>query len=124
MMNTAEKKMTYVDALTFAIENGNLPADVVSKLDALRTQQVKRNTAEKKPTAKQIANVALADVVFEVIQEFGRPVTVSEVLATGRLGEGVSNQKASSLVKKLVDGGRVVKTVDKRTAYFEVKTEE
>lgn len=116
MMNT-EKKMTYVDALTFAIENGNLPTEVANKLDALRTQQVKRNTAEKKPTAKQVANEVLAEQVFEILQ----PVTISDILATGRTDNSVSNQKASALVKMLVDAGRVERITDKRRAYFKVK---
>jgi tryptophan 2,3-dioxygenase len=120
MMNT-EKKMTYVDALTFAIENGNLPAEVVNKLDALRTQQVKRNTAEKKPTAKQVANLSLADKFYEAIAKAEKPVTVSELIEMVDSEENFSNQKASSIVKKPVDAGRVERIVDKRKAYFKVK---
>lgn len=120
MMNT-EKKMTYVDALTFAIENGNLPAEVANKLDTLRTQQVKRNSAEKKPTAKQVANLTLADKFYEVIAKADKPVTVSEIIELVDSEENFSNQKASSIVKKLVDADRVERIVDKRKAYFKVK---
>ena len=31
-----------------------------------------------------------------------------------------SNQKLSALLKKLVDAGRVIKTVDKKKSYFSV----
>ena len=48
---SSSSKLTYVSALTYAIENGNLPAEIVEKLTALRTQQEKRNSGAKKPTA-------------------------------------------------------------------------
>jgi hypothetical protein len=118
MMNTTEKKMTYVDALTAAIACEALPTDVREKLDMLRAQQVKRNTAEKKPTAKQVANEALVEQVYKIIEMAGHPVTVTDIMEVGVCDEGVSNQKCSALVKKLVDAGRVVRTLDKRKAYF------
>lgn len=116
MTNTAEKKMTYVSALSFVLSNCDLPEDVASKLDMLRAQQEKRNSAEKKPTKTQLANETLAEQVFEVVCAAGHPVTVSEVLELGALN--MSNQKCSALMKKLVDAGRVVKTMEKRKAYF------
>lgn len=115
MMNTTEKKMTYVDALTAAIACEALPADVREKLDMLRAQQVKRNTAD---TAKQVANEALVEQVYKIIEMAGHPVTVTDIMEVGVCDDGVSNQKCSALVKKLVDAGRVIRTIEKRKAYF------
>lgn len=116
MTNTAEKKMTYVSALSFVLSNCDLPEDVASKLEMLKAQQEKRNSAEKKLTKTQLANETLVEQVFEVVRMAGRPVTVTEVLELGALD--MSNQKCSALMKKLVDSGRVVKTKEQRKAYF------
>ena len=111
------EKMTYVTALTAAIENGNLPTEVVEKLTALRTQQMKRNTAEKKPTKVQEANVGIKQVILTAL-EGQEAKTVSEIQTlTPELGE-LSNQKVASLVRQLVEEGKLIRLEEKRKAYF------
>lgn len=122
MMNqsvVAEKKMTYVTALTYAIENGNLPEDVREKLEALKNQQEKRNNTEKKPTKTQQANANLRELVMEILRNEGKPMTVTEVFnAMGENPEVSSTQKVSALMRQLLLEGKVVKTTEKRVSYF------
>ena len=113
-----ENKMTYVTALTAAIECMDLPADVREKLDALRTQQMKRNSAEKKPTKTQQANEALKASLMDVLVAAGKPVTVSEILTLANHPAFTSNQKVSGLLRLMKDEGLVVRTEEKRKAYF------
>ena len=80
MMNQNNNtKLTYSSALTYAIENCEMPADVREKLEALRAQQEKRSNADRKPTKNQQANANLREVVMDVLRNEGKPMTVTEV---------------------------------------------
>jgi hypothetical protein len=94
----------------------DLPEDVAEKLTALKAQTEKRNSAERKPTAKQVANLDLAEHVVEVLKVATAPMTVTEIMAQDDTLSALSNQKVSALIRGL--GDRVVKTVDKRVSKF------
>ena len=53
MTNT---KMTYGKAISYVMENYDLPAEVADKLTALSESLAKKSGAERKPTATQVAN--------------------------------------------------------------------
>lgn len=115
------EKMTYVKALEVAVNCEALSAEVREKLEALKVQQEKRNSGEKKPTKVQQANVAVKAHVVEVLSGLGKPVTVSELMqADAELG-AMSNQKVSALLSQMVKSGEVVRSEEKRKAYFSVK---
>lgn len=116
MKNT--EKLTYVDALTVAIDCTALPEDVREKLDALRAQQMKRNSADKKPTKTQQANEVLKASLLELLQVAGKPLTVSEILQMANHPALTSNQKVAALLRLMKDEGSVVRTEEKRKAYF------
>lgn len=117
--NTNTAKMTYVAALTYALENCQMPEDVREKLDSLRAQQMKRNSGDKKPTKTQQANANLREVVLDVLRNEGKPMTVTEVFnAMSENPEVASTQKVSALMRQLLLEGKVVKTVEKRVSYF------
>lgn len=116
-MNTT--KMTYAAALTYALDNlADAPQDVLDKLSALREQQTKRgNYVSKAEAAKQEANAVYAQAVLAVLAD-GAKMTVSDMMgASDELGD-LSNQKVTAVVKSLLDAGQVVKTVEKRKAFF------
>lgn len=52
-----------------------------------------------------------------VLGTFENPVTITEMQKTDELSE-YSNQKLSALLKKLVSAGEVVRTEEKKKAYF------
>lgn len=114
------EKMTYVDALTVAIDCAVLPEDVREKLDALRAQQMKRNSGEKKPTKTQKENVILCDALYEMMKVLDKPMTVTELLAADEQLGKLGNQKVTALLRKLISDGRVVRTEEKRKAYYGV----
>lgn len=110
-------KMTYVAALTYAIENlTDAPADVVEKLTALKAQTEKRNAADRKPTKTQVANIALADRVREVLRNAAEPLTITELMARDEALAVLSNQKVSAVVRGM--GAEVAKVTDKRVSKF------
>ena len=122
MMNMNEKnataKMTYAKALSEAIGCEALSPEVREKLEALLAQQVKKSSAEKKPTKAQEANKALGEVVLSILRENGAPMTVTEVFNAMPEGSVSSTQKVSALVRALLLEGKVVKTTEKRVSYF------
>ena len=80
----------------------------------------KAGTKSKKETANDAENARLMEVIVETLTGSEKAMTVSELMtANADLGE-LSNQKISALMKKLVDGGRVHKSTDKRKSVFSI----
>ena len=79
-----------------------------------------RKSENKGETKTQKENAEIMTVILETLVELAKPVRISEMQdANARLGE-LSNQKMSALLKKLVDSEKVVKTIDKKVAYFSI----
>ena len=114
MMN---EKVTYVSALSYVLENCNLPSDVADKIATLKAQTEKRNSAVRKPTAKQRAAAEASAEIATWIRHAladGKALTVAEIIETA--GLDASSQKVSAVLKAM--GAEVVRTVDKRKAYY------
>lgn len=114
------KKMTkrdYYNALLNIAEvkaNGEMVKFIEHELELL----AKKNSAEKKPTAVQIANEGIKSVILETLGENGKMMTISEMQkVNAELGE-MSNQRISALVRQLLADGKVERIEEKRKAYF------
>lgn len=107
-------KMTYAIAIDNAI-NGNITEEVREKLEALKTQLAKRNSGERKPTKTQRENEGLKEDIWAFVSENGakRAGDVAEHF-------DISGQKASALLKQLVDAERLERFTEKRVTYFRV----
>lgn len=114
------EKMTNAKAIAYVIENCTLPQDVAEKLEKIKASYEKKSSAERKPTATQIANEHLKEVVLEVLEQTTEPMTVSEIIKAHAELQGLSTQKVSPLVAKLVDELKVNKTIEKRKSYFTI----
>lgn len=101
------------DSLTYSA------AEVVAKLTAMVEQLDKKAAAPKKPTAKQLAAVGEAEEVYEALKSVGKAVTVSELMEAvpELMTKFKSSQKVASLLRSMLDG-KVVRTEEKRKAYF------
>ena len=84
-----------------------------------RIAQLDKKSSAKsdKPTATQKANAELKDKILAEM-ESGKLYTVSDMLKTLECCADLSNQKVSAIMKQLVEGYRVIRTEDKRKAYF------
>ena len=75
-----------------------------------------------KPTANQTANVAIKDLIFEVLSESETPMRVKDMLEDSRLAD-YSSSKITALLRQMLPDtgdGRVVKTIEKKVSYFSV----
>lgn len=77
----------------------------------------KKNSADKKPTAQQTANEGIKSAIIEAMEP-NRLYTVTELQKSVEACADLSNQRVSALLRQLKDEGAVVRTEDKRKAYF------
>lgn len=110
---TKKEKFAMLKAIPAVAENPILVEFIDHEVELLN----KKNTSEKKPTAKQVANTAVQNEILDFM-EVGHLYTVSELMKSVPALDGCSNQYASSQVRALVNAGAVVRTEDKRKAYF------
>ena len=117
---TKTEKMTNRKALTYAIDNCDLPADVREKFEAMIAALDKKATAERKPTAKQTENEAVRAAVVEFINDNaeGDGFTCSDLIKSCPAVEGKSNQYVSAILRQAVLAGEVSKGTVKRRTYF------
>lgn len=131
MANTKITKKEYfaiVKGIVEASEAEN-KADIVAFLNH-EVELLDKKSSKSKVTPTQVANMATLNVIKEVLADMGKPVTITEMMSDTRLQsytetakDGnhliiMTNQKLSSLVKKLVDTREVVRTEKKKKAYF------
>lgn len=114
-MQKITKKEMFTKIREVVIDNEEMVAFIDHEIELLD-----KKSANKKPTKVQTENLILMDKVVEVLAEFPNGATASEVLEASVDFEGMSNQKISALLKKCVEVGTVVKTVDKKKSIFSV----
>ncbi len=112
----AKTKREYFNELkTIVSDNDALVAFIDHELELLD----KKNSAPKAPTAKQVENEKIKDYI---LAHLVKPMTISEMLKDFLADYPIelSNQRVSAIVKQLVEDNAVVRTVEKRKAYFSV----
>lgn len=88
------------------------------EIDLLDKKAQAKSTAE---TAKQKENNAIIEKIYSILIIASKPMTISELQNEDKELAELSNQKVSALIKKLVDTEKVVRTMDKKKAYFMAK---
>ena len=138
MTNT---KMTQVSALEVAIEvitnvmNG-VDTDLVSselseavvKLSGMAEKLAeKRSTPSKADKEKSAEHKAIADEIILVLsteETVTNGMTISEMQKASDNLAKYTNQKISAILRKMVEIGTIVKTIDKKKSYFSLATDE
>ena len=120
-MNTT-KKMTKATAWTIVkgiVENSGHPqsAELVEKIENELVLLTKKNSAEKKPTAQQTANEGIKSAIVNGMVA-NRAYTITDIIKEVPQCAELTNQRVSALMRQLVESGAVVRTEDKRKAYF------
>ena len=115
MANT--KKMTKREMFEQIKANYNLNADEIAFIDHELELLTKKNSAEKKPTAVQVANESIKAEILEGM-EVGKKYTITDLMKSVPACAELSNQRVSALVRQLVTDGSVERTEEKRKAYF------
>ena len=115
MENKRITKKDYFGVLAELVADSG--ADNADELLAFINHEVEllsKKRTSKGNSKKDLENEAIMAAMYEALLDFGRPVTVSELMTK----IAYSNQKLSALLRKMVDMGKVEKTEDKRKSYF------
>lgn len=110
------KKMTKIEM--FAQIKGHLTNQeeidfIAHEIELLENKK----SGTRKPTANQVENENYLEMIMEVLENSNKEMTITEIQeANSELP--TSNQRMSSLLKKLTDSGIVEKIYVKRKPYF------
>ena len=115
------EKMTNVKALAYVLAHADLPEDVKAKIENMKAQFEKKNSAEKKPTAQQVANASVADAIVAAMVP-GTLYTITDLIKQVPACADLTNQRVSAIVRGLI-GTKVERVEEKRKAYFRVIAE-
>lgn len=92
-------------------------AEMVAFFDGRIEQLNKKNSAERKPTAKQVENSALKDAIAGWM-EHGEQYTAADVAKTCPACEGFHVNKISALLSQMGKSGVLTVTEEKRKHYY------
>ena len=113
----ADVKMTRVEMFNAikAIPQVADNQEMVDFIDKQIAQVAKRKSAESK-TQKE--NKALMEVVVDAMTVLDKPATATQIMKSDAYLSELSLPKVSALLKKLIEDGRVERTIEKKIALF------
>jgi hypothetical protein len=113
-----EKKITKKEMFAMIMEEVKGNAEMVAFLEhEIELLNKKKGSANSKKEEEQ---KVVMDLIRETLMVAEKGLTVTE-LQKANVGLGaLSNQKVSAMLKKLVDNGEVIKTVEKKVSFFSI----
>jgi len=115
---TKKEMFVAIMNVTEVAENADMVEFLKHQIDLLDS----RKNAPRKPSAKNLENERIKDVICEVLTAADAPMRVKDMIADERLGD-YTTAKISALLRQLLPDtgdGRVVKTVEKKISYFTI----
>ena len=117
------KKMTNREVLNYMAKT-YANDKIVVEYSLHQLELLDKKASAKTPSKVQIENEKLKDIIFNTLVNLAKPCTISEIQdANSELME-LSNQKMTNLLTQLKNEDKVVRTVDKKKAYFKVAINE
>lgn len=117
---TNSKKMTKRDYFTILRasypETASNYDEVIAFIDHELELLAKKNSAEKKPTAVQVANEGIKSAILEGMEP-NRLYTITELIKEIPECAEMTNQRVSALVRQMMPL-QIERVEDKRKAYF------
>ena len=111
-------KKDYFAELRALAENAER-TDLVEFIDH-EIELLSAKSSKKTPTKIQKENEGIKENILSILSNYEHPVTISTLMAENAEFADYSNQKMSALLSQLVKSGQVVKTMDKKRAYFAI----
>ena len=113
---TKREKFEMLKALSEVQANPMLTEFIEHELELL----AKKNASEKKPTAQQMANEGLKEVILDALTANGGLMTITDIQKSAEELAELSNQRISAIINQMckAEGATVEKVIDKRKTYF------
>ena len=116
---TKMTKRDWFEAIAKVVEGSEYAhKDEALEFIAHEVELLQNRRSASKLTATQKENVAIREQIKVALVEVGKPVTITELTKAVPTMAEYSNQKLSALLRQMKDAGEVVKTVEKKKAYF------
>ena len=115
--NSMETKLFIPDDLVTESTGETIPIDDVIKFLDHEMELVsrKRSNGNSKPTAKQAEQEVMREKILTFLRENGTSTATDIQNALS-----ISNQRVNGLMRPLVKSGEIIRTEDKKKAYFSV----
>lgn len=119
MTNTSNRKPTKRDHFNALLAIPAVSADsaLVDFINHELELLDKKNSAERKPTAKQTENAGIKSAILGWMESDVQYVA-ADVVKNCPACEGLSAQRVSAMLTQLVNDGAIVKMVDKRKSFY------
>ena len=124
-MTTATKKITKKDMFNEIIKmmNGEQMSVSTQAVIDFANHEIellnkKSSSSSGKPTKTQIENEGYKEVILEALATADKPMTISEIMEYADALAGLKNQRVSALMTQLKNAGKVIRTEEKKKAYF------
>ena len=116
-----EKTMTIREGFEFARDHFAELGDtkMVEFFEGRLAQVAKKNSAERKPTAKQVANEGIKSAICDWMTE-GVTYTAADVAKECPACEGLTVQRVSALLSQLGKSGALTVTEEKRKHFYSI----
>lgn len=115
MTNKRITKREMYTAILAELTNPTHIAFIEHELELLTRKNA--SGGEKKMTPTQKENVELKEAILAAMEP-GKGYTVTDIMVVVPALAGLSNQRVSALVRQLKEDGLVVRSEEKRKAYF------
>ena len=79
-----------------------------------------KKASNKTPSKTQVENENIKNVILATLIDIAKPSTITDIQTANTDLANLSNQKISALLTQLVNENKVVRTVDKKKAYFTI----
>lgn len=117
------KKEYFAQLREIVKDNAELVAFIDHEVELL----TKKNSGNSQ-TKVQKENEKLCDMLVNELAKIGKPISITDFMTSSEVvknytlenGRPLSNQKISALFKQLVESNKLVRTEDKKKAFFSI----
>lgn len=121
----ATKKMTKKEMFAEIIKMMNGETSSVTEKEVIEFAEheiellnKKSSSGSGKPTKTQVENEGYKEVILEALATADKPMTVSELMEKAEGLAGLTNQRVTAIMTLLKNANKVVRTMEKKKAYF------
>ena len=123
----AEKKITKRDMFNEIIKMMNGDPMSVSTQDIIEFANheiellnKKSSSSSGKQTKTQLENESYKEIILETLKTADKPITISELMRRNETIAELSNQRVSAMLSQLRKAEKIVRTYEKKKAYFSI----
>lgn len=119
MANSKMTKKDWFATIRAMVEgSGNEREDEILAFIDHEVELLEKKSSKSGQTKTQKENAEVVAKIENALREVGKAVTITELQTASEEMSAYSNQKLSALLKQMVSKGTVVRTEDKKKAYF------